>query len=192
MSDDILSRLRPLIDAVERRLAEKKPVILAMDGMAASGKTTAAAALSDLWDAPVVHMDDFYLPLPLRTTRRLAEPGGNVHYERFAEEVLPGLRAGGDFAYRRFDCERMDLGGTVSIPAAAVLIVEGAYALHPRFGAYADVTAFFAVEPEEQRRRVLARNGPESWEAFRTRWIPMENAYHAAFGTRSRADFVIV
>lgn len=180
-----------MIAAVEA-LRERRPrVVLAIDGMAAAGKTTAAAALSARWGAPVVHMDDFFLPPALRTPERLAEPGGNVHYERFVEEVLPGLASGGAFSYRVFRCSVMALDGRAHIPAAPVVIVEGAYALHPAFGGYADVTAFFAVDPAEQKRRVIARSGEEKWEDFRTRWIPMENAYHAAFGTRERADIVL-
>ena len=183
--------LCPLIEAAEAVIAEKGRAVIAIDGMAAAGKTTAAAFLSDLWGAPVVHMDDFFLPLPLRAPERLSEPGGNVHYERFAQEVLPGLISGEAFSYRLFRCSVMDFDGEAKIAAAPIVIVEGAYAMHPRFGDYADVTAFFSVPPEEQKRRILARNGPEKWPDFRDRWIPMENAYHAAFDTRARAGIVL-
>lgn len=186
-----LEYLRPVIGAVETALQKGPRVILAIDGMAAAGKTTAAAVLSGRWSAPVVHMDDFFPPLALRTSVRLSEPGGNVHYERFAEEVLPYLRSGEGFAYRLFSCRTMDYDGAAVIAAAPVTIVEGAYAMHPRFGDYADVTVFFSVSPQEQRRRILARNGEEKWRDFRDRWIPMENAYHAAFDTRARADIVM-
>lgn len=186
-----MNELAPLIEAVEALRADGRSAVLAIDGMAAAGKTTAAALLARRWDAPVVHMDDFFLPPALRTPERYAEPGGNVHYERFAAEVLPGLRAGTPFSYRIFDCSVMDYRGEAVIPASPVVIVEGAYALHPRFGRYAGVTAFYAVEPAEQERRVRARNGPEKWIAFRDRWIPMENAYHAAFRIRETADIVL-
>ena len=186
-----MTDLAPVIAAVEALSGAKRPVVLAIDGMAAAGKTTAAAFLARRWGAPVVHMDDFFLPPALRTPERYAEPGGNVHYERFAAEVLPGLRAGTPFSYRVFDCSVMGFRGEAAIPAASVVIVEGAYALHPRFGDYADVTVFFAVDPAEQERRVRARNGPDGWLAFRDRWIPMENACHAAFRTRETADIVL-
>lgn len=188
---EALSYLAPVIDAVEKKRHAQPHVVLAIDGMSAAGKTTAAAALAELWSAPVIHMDDFFLPLPLRTPERLSEPGGNVHYERFAQEVLPGLAAGEPFSYRVFDCGRMDYTGTAEIPAAPVVIVEGAYALHPRFGDYADIRVFFSIDESEQERRVIRRGGKETWEAFRTRWIPMENAYHTAFHTRERAGIVL-
>ena len=183
--------LAPLIETAEKVMEKETRMILAIDGMAAAGKTTAAAMLSGRWGAPVVHMDDFFLPQELRTGERLYEPGGNVHYERFMEEVLPHLYTGEGFAYRRFDCGIMGYAGHVPVAAAPVVIVEGAYAMHPRFGRYWDVGAFFAIFPEEQERRIRARNGDERWELFRTRWIPMESRYHEAFHTAERADIII-
>ena len=187
---ELQTRLRPLIDAVEARRASGAFVVLSMDGMAAAGKTTAAEYLSALWDAPVVHMDNFFLPPALRTPERLSQPGGNIHYERFSEEVLPALIRGETFSYRPFSCASMSYAPATAIPKSDVVIVEGAYAMHPAFGDYAHVTAFFAIEPEEQKRRILRRD-PEKWEDFRTRWIPMEAAYHEAFQIKKNADVVV-
>ncbi len=187
---DVLTLLRPVIDAVEDLLQSQARVLLVMDGMSCAGKTTATQALSRRWNAPVVHMDDFYLPRDLRVPERLAEPGGNVHYERFLEEVLPHLAAGEAFSYRVFDCGTMEYGGLAHIPAAAVTIVEGAYAMHPVFGDYGDITVFFSIDPETQMQRV-SRREPGKEDDYESRWIPMENAYHAAFRTRERADIVL-
>ena len=80
---------------LSRLLREQGKILIAVDGNAASGKSTLAARLSAYF-APqcsvnVFHMDDFFLPPTLRTPERLGEPGGNVHYERFLDEVLAGL-----------------------------------------------------------------------------------------------------
>ena len=123
--------------------------VIAIDGRAASGKTTLAAALAAETGGAVVHMDDFFLPAELRTPQRLAAPGGNVHAERFVKEVLLFLRQGRPFCYRRFDCHVMDYGAPAEIPAAPVIIVEGAYSLHPQFGRYADLTVFCDITPQE-------------------------------------------
>ena len=37
--------------------------------------------------------------------------------------------------------------------------------------------------------RIAARGGANKLEAFRTRWIPMEKAYHAAFDVRNACRF---
>lgn len=186
-----MTELSPIINAVETLLKTQNRVILAMDGMAAAGKTTAAETLAARWGSPVVHMDDFFLPPGLRTPARLEAPGGNVHYERFREEVIPRLKEGTLFSYRVFDCAVMDFGGTRSIPAAPVVIVEGAYAMHQAFDPYWDISVFFSIGPGEQEARIRRRNGDEAWETFKTRWIPMENTYHAAFAIPDRADIRI-
>lgn len=162
--------------------------VVAIDGRAASGKTTRSALLSAVLEAPVIHMDDFFLPPALRTAERLAQPGGNVDHERFAQEVVPGLLSGEAFAYRIFDCSEMDFAGLREIPAAPVRIVEGSYAHHPALGDYAGLRIFTSVEEPEQLTRILRRNGERMLEMFRTHWIPMEETYFAHFSIRERAD----
>ena len=208
-----LTRLLPILEAANdlicqsagtARLAAdmtaatgKFPCIIAIDGRAASGKTTMAGQLAQILDADIVQMDDFFLPPSLRTADRLQSPGGNVHYERFAEEVLPYLREPHPFAYRCFDCHIMDYNGERMIghirtscdasgdaaprQSAAFRIVEGSYSCHPYFGDYADISVFSTIDPEEQMQRILHRNGPQMAEVFRTRWIPMEEQYIQAF-----------
>ena len=179
---------------VLKRLAAPagKPVsVIAVDGRAASGKTTLARQLGAILDAGVVHMDDFFLPPALRTRERYDEPGGNVHYERFAAEVLPQLKKPEPFKYRIFDCSTMDYGGWREVKRSPWRIVEGAYSLHPRFGNYADLKIFFDISPEEQMRRIRRRNGDARAEVFAKRWIPLEEKYLSAFGIKKLADLVL-
>ena len=177
----------PLYESVRRLLAKKGRAVAAIDGDAAAGKTTLAAALCEAFGGACVHMDDFFLPPELRTAERLAAPGGNVHAERFLEEVAPRLGKGA-FVYRRFDCARMAPAETVRVPDAPLVVVEGSYSMLPALRGYYDLTVFLSVDADEQMRRVTARS-PEKAEAFRTRWIPMEKAYHRAFAVRGACDF---
>lgn len=181
-------RFRCILPILQRMNGMIDVHVLALDGRAASGKTTKAALLSAVLDAPVIHMDDFFLPPDLRTDERLAQPGGNVHYERFVSEVLPGLRSGEAFAYRVFDCGQMDYAGVREIPIASVRIVEGSYVHHPELGDYADLRVFCDIAPQEQMARILCRNGEAMAEMFRTRWIPMEERYFEHLGIRDKAD----
>ena len=170
---------------------ESRPCVITLDGPAASGKTTMAEQLQTILGADVIHMDDFFLPLPLRTPERLAEAGGNVHYERFREEVLPRLRDASGFAYTRFDCSVMDYNGQRTVGSAPFRIVEGSYSGHPVFGDYADITVFSHISAEEQMARILRRNGPVMAERFRNVWIPMEETYFAAHSIREKADVCV-
>lgn len=183
---------------VLRKLAELRAdkgsgtvLVAALDGRSASGKTTLADQLQRVIGAGVIHMDDFFLPGELRTPERLAEPGGNVHYERFAEEVLPFLRKREPFSYKVFDCGKMTLGEERLVPGGELRIVEGAYSCHPEFGEYMDLRVFCDVESGEQERRILARNGAEMLRQFRERWIPLEERYFAAYGIREQAEILL-
>ena len=165
--------------------------VIAIDGRAASGKTTLARQLALILETEAVHMDDFFLPPELRTRERYAEPGGNVHYERFMAEVLPHLKEPSGFSYRIFDCAAMKYGEARKIGPSMWRIVEGAYSLHPKFGNYADVKVFYDIAPEEQMRRITLRNGERGARMFRERWIPLEESYIDRCAPRSRADLVI-
>ena len=188
----VLKKLTELKAVADR---ENRMLVVAIDGRCASGKTTVAEQLSRITGAGIVHMDDFFLPANLRTDKRLAEPGGNVHYERFYEEVLPRLGDRSEFGYHRFDCSKMQLGENVIVPAGTkdgfVRVVEGAYSLHPYFGEYADIRVFSQVEKEEQLRRIANRDGEAVLFTFREKWIPMEETYFKAFSIRESADMVI-
>ena len=181
--------LLPLLSAIEDRSAQGRPVLAVLDGPCGSGKTTLAEKLSRLYGAPVVHMDEFFLPPELRTPERLNQPGGNIHYERFLSEVLPGLIAGRAFSYGSFDCHH-GVTRPVFLPQSPVRIVEGSYALHPRFEesyrAADALTVFLCVSPAEQLRRIEKRS-PALLERFREVWIPLENSYFQAYDIESRA-----
>ncbi len=181
------ARLLPIL----QKVSAEKPSVIAIDGRAASGKSTMAADLVDILGAAVIHMDDFFLPPTLRTSQRLDTPGGNIHYERFIEEVLPHLSDPDGFSYRIFDCGIMELSGVRNVADSPVRIVEGSYSLHPAFGNYADITVFSDIEKYEQMRRILLRNGEKMAEMFRTKWIPLEENYFEHCLIPEKADIIL-
>ena len=61
------TRFDELFKLINEKMAKRERVVLAIDGGAASGKTTLAALISEKYAAAVVHMDDFFLP-PARKT----------------------------------------------------------------------------------------------------------------------------
>ncbi len=161
----------------------KKPLLVAVDGRCASGKTTLGAALCEsLADIglDVIHMDDFFLRPEQRTPERLATPGENIDHERFLEEVLTPLAEGKPFSYTKFSCSTQSLLPPVRLRPRPIMLIEGSYACHPTLRELYDLRLFLTVDPETQLTRIRARNGEEAAEVFRTRWIPLEEAYIAA------------
>ena len=92
-----------LEEKLRQQVRQDKPLLVAIDGRCASGKSTLAKDLQKQLDCNVIHMDDFYLQPHQRTTKRLREPGGNVDYERFETEVLQPMLTGEAFSYRPYD-----------------------------------------------------------------------------------------
>lgn len=175
---------------IDQALREtKKTVLVAIDGMCGSGKTTLGQALQEAYGCGLFHMDDFFLRPEQRTLERYAEAGGNVDYERFFEEVLTPLLAPEpkSFRYQLFECARLQLGGFVDVEPHRLNIIEGAYSQHPYFGDAYDLRFFLEISPEEQIRRIRIRNGEEKLKRFRAEWIPMENRYFDAFGIREKS-----
>lgn len=179
-------RLLPLLTAIDRALAEKPRVLLAIEGGAGSGKSTLADLLADVYGGNVFHADDFFLRPEQRTEARYAQPGGNLDWERLAAELLIPLSRGENGAYRPFDCHTMTLAAPRLFAPSRLNIVEGSYSLHPELEKYYDLSVFLEISPETQRRRILARNGSEWGQAFFDRWVPLENAYFQATDTPGR------
>lgn len=179
----------PVLAVIEKMIESGQHTVVTIDGSAAAGKSTAADVISSLFSCPVIHMDDFFLPFDLRTPERLCEPGGNVHYERFFDEVVK--RLGSDFSYRVFDCSSGGYNGEKIIERSALTVVEGSYSLHPHFGDYANIKIFMDISESEQKSRILARSGERVLERFTHEWIPMERGYHKAFEIEMNCDIVI-
>lgn len=176
-----------LFRAVDRLLAEKEFVRIAIDGRCASGKSTLGALLERVYGATLFHMDDYFLPFEKKTPERLAQPGGNVDYERFYEEIA-SRPAGAEIVWRPFDCMTQALAEEIRVSPGRLTVVEGSYALHPELrGAY-DLKVFLDIDPERQSARILKRNGPEMHKRFVNEWIPLENEYFDGLNIRALSD----
>jgi uridine kinase len=184
-------KLWPVLQMLTVLSDRSEPKIIAIDGRAAAGKTTLATLLAQVLKADVIQMDDFFLPTELRTTARFAQSGGNIHYERFGREVLPYLKKNESFSYRRFDCGTMDYGESRLIQSSSWRIVEGSYSCHPVFGDYMDCRVFCEISADEQRERIVKRNGPEMAAKFATQWIPLEEEYFERERIKEKADLII-
>lgn len=163
-----------------------KPLIVAIDGCCGSGKSTYAKELQQHLDATVIHCDDFFLPLDLRTSERLAEIGGNIHYERLSA-VLGKVREGKAFVYQTYDCST-DSYVDRNYEPSSVVIVEGSYALHPTLRHFYDVKVLLTVDSQTQYDRLLKREG-DGIDNFVNKWIPLENRY---FDQLDTSDCIVI
>lgn len=136
-------------------------------------------------------MDDFFLPVSLRTQERLAQPGGNVDYERFRKEVLEPVSKGGTVCLRPFDCSTGQISLPVEVAPANIAIVEGSYAMHPALSDYYNGSIFLTCSPEEQLRRLAVREDPAMLPRFINEWIPLEERYFSFFSIENRCGLTL-
>lgn len=180
----------PLFAELDRRLAKGK-VTLAIEGGSASGKTTFSQLLESVYDCTVFHMDDFFLQRHQRTAERFKQIGGNIDWERFLAEVLCPLEKGETIGFRKFDCASMTLTEAQQISPKKLVVVEGAYAMHPKLAAHYDFSVFLHISPQLQRERILRRNSPQLAQRFFDEWIPLERVYFTETQVDRRCDMVI-
>lgn len=181
--------MQALYDTIDA-LMPYASALVAIDGPCGGGKTSLAAHLLQRYpQAQVFHMDDFFLPPDRKTAERLAQPGGNVDYERFLSEVLLPLAQGKDFHYHVYNCR--DNSSTLRQAGSAPLhIIEGSYSLHPTLRDYYDIKIFLDVDEQVQAERILKREGSRA-ERFFKEWMPLENLYFAGCSVRECSDFLL-
>lgn len=185
--EDICSKIK---EAVSKLSPSVNPVIIAIDGNCASGKSTVAHMLSKELSADIVHMDDFYLPFELRTEAKMAMPGGNIDFDRLSSEVLIPLSQGEVYTYRPYICKENRYADSVCFTPKAITIVEGSYSCHPLLQKFYDFKIFLTVEKDIQLRRIIERNGEEKALEFKDKWIPREECYFNEFDIKSICDII--
>ncbi len=179
-----------LINKINDLLKTQSPVVVAIDGRCASGKTTLADKLCGKLSCCCIHMDDFFLQPHQRTPERLQQTGGNIDHERFLSEVLIPMSQRIPFSYRPFNCKTMSFNEPVHITPDRVTIIEGVYSCHPLFRKFYDLTVFLDVSADMQRERIMKRS-PMLADKFFTSWIPMEEKYFTEFDIRNNCDMML-
>ena len=144
--------------------------------------------LQKIFDARIIHMDDFFLTDNIKTPERLLEVGGNIDYDRFKNEIIMNLDK--DITYQPYNCHYHIFDKETVLPQSAVTIIEGAYALHPKFGEYYDYAIFMMISNNQQIARIKQRNGNEMVKIFKDRWIKLENEYFDKFDIKSRCNII--
>lgn len=171
-----------------------QPLILAVDGRSASGKTTIAKQLAALvTGSAVVHSDDI------------------AWWESFfgwdhlmASGILEPLRRGEDVRYRPPAWDVRHRTGAIEVPAtAALVIIEGVGVSRRSLAPLIDGALWVQSDMHEARRRGIERDGEthadidfwEAWDreemAFLTTDRPWERALAVLCGTPSLVGVAI-
>jgi uridine kinase len=186
--------------------APGRPVLVGIDGVDGSGKTTYAAALARELRAAgrtvhVVHEDDFLQPRALRYRRGRDSPEGfyrDTYDERALREcVLEPLAPRGDrlVRLRAFDhvTDRACPSQPVLVGPDDVVVVEGMFLHRAALTGVWDVSVFLDVPFTETARRMAARDGsnPDPEHPSMRRYVGGQRLYLAERAPRTRATYVV-
>lgn len=171
----------PILCAIDRARASQPRLRVAIDGPCAGGKSTLGAVLNNIYDCALFHMDDFFLQPEQRTPQRLAEPGGNVDYERFSREILSPLLADQPIRYRPWLCHSGAFGQEITEAPSPLSVVEGCYCLRPDLRDAFQLRIWVDAPWPVRRKRLLKRGGADCLARFEQQWIPMEERYFEHF-----------
>ena len=163
--------------------------IISLEGRCASGKSTITSKLKHKYT--IIPIDDFFLPINLKTKERLNEIGGNINYElvkKMLVELKQALKRNLEvFSYSAFDCSKQEYY-TKEIVLKDKVILEGVYSASIYFRELIDKIAYLFVDKETQLKRI---NNRSLKEKFINEWIPLEEKYFEHILIEEIADIII-
>ena len=186
-----MDRILELLNRPER------PLLVAIDGHSAAGKSTLAATLQNRLEASrpdkvtVVRADDFYrvMPEPLRATLGPEEGyEGYYDWQRLRAEVLEPLALSKTSRYRRYDWQTGTLGETGEVKPEGVVLVEGCYSSRPELRPYYHVILYIDAPESLRMIRQKERADDAAWVA---RWDAAEKHYFSKHPPASFAHHIV-
>ena len=135
-------------------IKNESTILIAIDGVAGSGKTTLALKLAhDLPGSSVVHMDDLYdgwnNPLSQKLTARVIA------------QLLEPLSKQLPVSYQMFDWKLNRFTEFKTIPKSTYLILEGVGAAQREFRPYINKIIWVDCDPDLGFQRVIDRDGKQ-------------------------------
>jgi cytidylate kinase len=142
------SKVQTFASLTEQIRKLEPPTIIAIDGRSGSGKTTFANRLSSALNASVVHTDDVAW-----------------HHSFFdwwslmIEHILEPFRAGKNIDWTPESWKQHQRMGSIVVPSAKILIVEGVSASRRELSDWIDVPIWIETSLEIAEQRGLLRDG---------------------------------
>lgn len=181
----------PLLSQVDRLRETKDNLMIAIDGYAASGKTTLAQMLSEVYHANVFHIDDFFKKMDANLNDPLSVHGNNIDFIKINETIIAPLVKQEAVSYRLFDFKKHQHTDLVTVGYKSMNIIEGAYSMHPSLKVTYDFKIFLSVCTFKEWGRVYQRNGLKRLLIYIKKWIPKERRYFKTMHIREQADLII-
>lgn len=197
---------REVADALPNPSALGRHVLIGIDGVDGSGKTTFADELARALDALGVRsirilLDDFHHPRVIRHRLGRDSPEGfwldSYDYPAFLDRVVRPFRGRGDGRYRvaSHDLETDEYVDPPRIEpgSPAAVIVDGLFLQRPELRGVWDAVVFLEVDFAVSVARMAERDAsdPDPAAASNRRYVEGQRVYFGECDPRARADILI-
>ena len=181
----------------------RRPVLVALDGGSAAGKSTLAALIEKELDAVRVPLDDFFaadVPDADWDQRSVQGRARDVFdWQRLRAEALEPLLARRPAAWRAFDFEAgLRLDGTYGMQSelvrrepAPVILLDGAYSAGPQLADLIDLAVLVDAPLAVRHARLAAREEAGFLRRWHARWDAVEAHYFTEVRPRASFDLVV-
>jgi uridine kinase len=181
-------------------------VLVGIDGVDGSGKTTFADELAAALDAHGdrcirISLDDFHAPRAVRHRRGRDSPDGfwldSYDYAAFRERVIVPLGAGGDGRYRSashdLESDRLIDPPELAASEPSVVVVDGLFLQRAELRGVWDAVVFLDVEFAESVGRMARRDGsdPHPAAASNRRYVEGQQIYFRECDPQGNADILV-
>ena len=163
-----------------RSLDSTSSIIIGIDGVAGSGKTTLSLNLQrDLGNSQIIHMDDLYEGWSSTLTSQLTLKLLNI---------LESVKNQGEVIYSPFDWGTGKLEPELRISAPTYLIIEGVGSGQLAVRDSASLALWIEVPDQMGLARVIERDGPAVAD-YMPAFLVAQNIHFEKEGTKKSADY---
>jgi uridine kinase len=172
------------------------PILVALDGRSAAGKSTLAAVVAPLVGAVVIDGDDFYSGGTAQTWDAMSagEKANHCIDWRRQRPVLETLARGETAHWHPYDWDADD-GSLAQTPVvcepAPVIILDGAYSARPELADLFDLRVLLDAPVDLRMAQLIKREGEDSRKEWNARWDEAEQWYFAEVMSPKSFDLVI-
>lgn len=155
------------------------PVVIAIDGRSASGKSTFASRLTRALECQCVHTDDIAWNHSFFDWWSLL-----IHH------ILEPFKAGQAVLWTPDAWHEHKRGGAISVQPAPILIVEGVSSTRRELSKWIDLAIWIETDPQKAETRGLERDGPDGHD-FWFEWQRSEQPFFVDDQPWTRATLTV-
>jgi uridine kinase len=180
-----LPLITKLVSEISKLYRSKEIVLIAIDGVGGSGKTTLAELLGNKFhNSSIIQLDDFYSP-DLQAADLM----------RLKEQVLLPLYNHQSAKYQKYEWITNSFSDWYILNRKGLFIIEGVYALDVHIREYYDFKVWISYPADLGFNRGVARDimrdGIDNTEKWKNIWMPLEEKYLQEQAPDKSADIII-